>query len=572
MTAERRGRKTKGLNLVTGDMTAWLPGWVKEAAPWFLISAVSFSIFLFPQVLLANNLAISNIRILSQNTSSDTALIEFDISWSNSWRDSLNYDAAWVFFKFQNTGETTYNHVTLRTDGTNPSGFSTGSGTLVDIIVPTDRKGCFIQRRQVGSGAVSVTDVQVVWDYGAGGFSDSNVVAASSVLKVYGVEMIYIPQGGFHVGDGSSGTEGQFEFGSSSSLPPAINSETGISFTSAAGDAWFYNSAGNTGEWSSGQSFNVSSSFPKGYNAFYLMKYELSSGQYVAFLNSLTINQQQNRVGATLVSSTITNYFVMANVSSTSASTWNRSVITCPSTGNNTTSPLTFSATSTVGAGRDNRPVNYLSWMDIAAYADWAALRPMTEFEYEKAARGTIYPKVGEYAWGTTGTPVNCSVVSGTENGTETCFLPGGAINCCGNNTISNGDGAKGPIRCGVFATSSTTTRAASGSGYYGNMELTGNLNEWVVTVGNSIGIAFSGTHGDGVLSDNSGASTDGNATNLDWPGVANISGVITGTGAGLRGGDFDDATPPSISNRTNASLIDSTRGSSYGGRLARTA
>ena len=32
--------------------------------------------------------------------------------------------------------------------------------------------------------------------------------------------------------------------------------------------------------------------------------------------------------------------------------------------------------------------MTYISWPDLLAYADWAALRPITELEYEKAARG----------------------------------------------------------------------------------------------------------------------------------------------------------------------------------------
>ena len=38
--------------------------------------------------------------------------------------------------------------------------------------------------------------------------------------------------------------------------------------------------------------------------------------------------------------------------------------------------------------------------MDVCAYADWAGLRPMSELEYEKAARGTLAPVANEEAWG----------------------------------------------------------------------------------------------------------------------------------------------------------------------------
>lgn len=43
---------------------------------------------------------------------------------------------------------------------------------------------------------------------------------------------------------------------------------------------------------------------------------------------------------------------------------------------------------------------NDLSWMDGAVLADWAALRPFTELEFEKAARGPVVPVADEFAWG----------------------------------------------------------------------------------------------------------------------------------------------------------------------------
>jgi len=526
----------------------------------------------------ANYLNITNTKFISLSTTTKTVLIQFDISWNNSWKDSINNDAAWVFVKWMclNAGcsnSAIWRHCTLKTSGTNPSGFSTGSGTAIDIIVPSDKKGCFIQRKSQGSGSVSTTSVQLVWDYNEDGASaDSAYIpqgSANFLFNIYGVEMVYIPQGGFYVGDGNNGTVSfEFEFGSSSSLPPTINSETGISFTSAAGSAWFYNSTAASPEFASGALFNIPASFPKGYNAFYLMKYELSQGQYVAFLNALTRDQQNQRVASTISASTIPNYYVMAGGAVGS----NRNTITCASTQANTSSAITFSATSSIGAGRDNRAAGFFAWMDLAAYADWAALRPMTEFEYEKASRGPIYPVVSENAWGTS-TFTDAATLSGTEDGTET-ITDASANRNGGNAPFTGGDAGSGPLRAGIFATSSTATRVKSGAGYYGNMELTGNLEEMTVTVGNSAGLSFTGTHGDGVLTDISGTTNDGNATNLDWPGIDATSidrGITAATGAGNRGGDtkFNYA----VSDRTRAA--DNTvnvRSNYYGIRLARTA
>ncbi len=42
---------------------------------------------------------------------------------------------------------------------------------------------------------------------------------------------------------------------------------------------------------------SLPAAFPKGYAAFYIMKYEISQEQYVGFLNKLTQTQQTARTG-----------------------------------------------------------------------------------------------------------------------------------------------------------------------------------------------------------------------------------------------------------------------------------
>ena len=88
----------------------------------------------------ANNITTSNVTINTQSTANKTCVVQFDISWQNSWRNPMNYDAAWVFVKYSTDGGSTWAHATLKASGTNPSGFSGGSGTGVDIIVPSEKK------------------------------------------------------------------------------------------------------------------------------------------------------------------------------------------------------------------------------------------------------------------------------------------------------------------------------------------------------------------------------------------------------------------------------------------------
>jgi hypothetical protein len=102
-------------------------------------------------------------------------------------------------------------------------------------------------------------------------------------------------------------------------------------------------------------------------------------------------------------------------------------------------------------------------------------------------------------------------------------------------------------------------TRTATGAGYYGMMELSGNVWEKPVSVGDPAGRAFTGLHGDGAL------DADGFADATAWPGPGAV-------GAGLRGGVWDSAGYLCVSDRLLAELVLPGRYSDGGGRGVRTA
>ncbi len=53
-----------------------------------------------------------------------TATVTFDIAWEDSWRHEINHDAAWVFFKVRAAGATGWQHVRLAADRVlNPTGY-----------------------------------------------------------------------------------------------------------------------------------------------------------------------------------------------------------------------------------------------------------------------------------------------------------------------------------------------------------------------------------------------------------------------------------------------------------------
>ena len=531
-------------------------------------------IFLASSFLFAKNAYCNNLQLIKgeliQDTSADTADIQLDISWENSWKDTVNYDAVWLFIKYYDDSTSTWEHATLSASGTDPSGFSAGSDNELEIVVPTDRKGCFIQRTANESGSIKSDSVQIVWDYGFDGLADADIDDIG--LKVFGIEMVYIPQGAFWAGDGDGSDESgkalhvtdntavQISTVKQNNVTCDTNSYCDIDTTPIAID-------GDDGIDTDGDDDIDNANWPTGYNAFYLMKYELTQGQYVGMLNTLNRNEQNTRTQTDVSTDAITNIYVMSNSSSIQ---W-RNDITCPATDNGTTAPIVLTA------NRPHRAMGYAISSDIFAFADWAALRPFTELEFEKAARGPLSPVVNEYVWGTTNynnAQADEIYPDEPEDGDETISDVDANI-LCGNVTFTTGDGGIGVVRVGIFAESSTTTRAETGAGYYGAMNLSGNASEVVVSLGTSAGRSFAGTHGDGELFDGTGTTYDGNASNNDWPGFAVDEGVSGGIGCKMGYSSITCDTTLDycrLSERNFVSYSWSSRAGSWGGRVARTA
>jgi formylglycine-generating enzyme required for sulfatase activity len=503
---------------------------------------------------LANNLAITNTELKDQKNS-ETIQVEFDISWDNSWYNDRNHDAVWVFVKYSTDSGTTWNHATLNTAGVNPSDTSRGTGTGIDIVVPNDLYGAFIKRSSKASGTTTVYDMQLAWDYAADGVATS----ATARVRVFGVEMVQVPEGPHYVGDTAAASS--LKQGSADTDPWYIQNSQAITVTNTTSNGFYYVTDSAADDDATGAAFTIPAIFPNGYDAIYMMKYEVTEGQYVSFLNTLARAQQDMRVATDVSSGTssVTNIYVLSNTSSVA----DRNTVQCPAS-IDATAPITFST------DREDRACNYLSWMDLAAFGDWAALRPMTELEYSKAARGKDVAHVaGEFAWGST-TIVQAVTISGTEDGTEV-ITTADANAAYGNATFVGGDASTGPLRVGIFATT-FTNRLSAGAGYYGNMELSGNTRERAVTIGNSTGRSFQATHGDGVLT--TLTTYEGNATNTDWPGIDATAarGVTGAAGSGLKGGAWVSGFQRlQIADRANTGQTIATRNNQYGGRLVRT-
>lgn len=487
----------------------------------------------------ANNIQVTNVSVVPANNT-----IKFTISWDNSWRSSVlnNWDAAWVFLKYYNPIAREWWHLNFTNTGNViPPGFSAGMESTGPHL------GAFLYRSASGSGTSTLTNVELgIPAQQATGIYD---------IKVFAIEMVYIPQGEFYAGDEAAANR----YGSSAALTaPGFVSSTS---TSAVYDPLL-------------GSFltSLNASYPTGYNDFYCMKYELTQGGYRDFLNTLTYTQQANHSIGLFPPNSLTGSPVLTS----SVGGINRNYLEIKTPGVSPTTPAVYgcdaNSSNTYDEASDGEwiPCNFLNWPDHAAYLYWAGLRPLTELEYEKACRGIQLPVAGEFAWGNTllhNVPysvtfanfadeiVSASVVAGNANwGNTFPFAP-----------------HNGPLRNGVFATA-VSNRMTSGGSFYGVMEMSGNLFERVVNTFN--GAIFNGAHGNGVLTPSGYA----NAGAASWPGFNNgtfsIDGGATATGLCTRGGSWNIGIAfLQISNRGNC-IIDANiaRVNNFGVRGARTA
>ena len=520
---------------------------------------------------MANNIQIANGQVVQEGAN---RFIEFDLSWENSWRDGLNWDAAWVFVKYRvpaaNGGDDLWKHVWLSTnDGHHNPGSGTGAtiniGTT-DIAGNPRGMGAFIYRSANGSGTFTTTGTRLRWDVTAQvghlGFS----ATAPVEIRVFAIEMVYVAEGAFFVGSG--GTEsGSFTNGSWTSgapIPLSITSENALTIGQSAGNLWGTSSSGNN---TIGGSGTLPAAYPKGFSAFYMMKYSITQQQYVDFLNTLTYTQQDERINGAPNAAV-----------GTFAHNTNRHGIRIAVSGVSTTTPAVYETTNSFVAN------NLMSWMDGAAYMDWSGLRPMTELEYEKAARGLANPVANEYAWGTA-TIFAANRYTLNNAGAANEGIATNYSTSLGNANYSTTRPAlsahQGPMRVGIFAANGLNSgRVTSGASYWGIMELSGNLFERTVTVGNVAGRSFTGLHGNGEL--NNAGAADVN----HWPGIngnSNVSnanqvyggttGVTQAAGSGLRGGDWGSiAEGLRVSHRNFATYTFTARNIYYGFRGVRSA
>jgi len=253
----------------------------------------------------ADPVRIENVAVKPSGAKGASA-VTFDVAWGHSWRAAWevapeqhggegtlkleNWDAAWVFVKFRKDGADGYTHATLSTKGAD---HKAPAGARLDVGLSNDGKrgmGVFICRSAPGHGPNDWKGVTLRWLHGADRVPDPGAVE----LKVLAIEMVYVPTCAFWAGDGSPEPAAQFCAGrtiaplrieSEDALPLGGDGERSLGNRDSIGRFW-------PDDFTSAITRTLPGPFPKGYAAFYCMKYEIRQAQYVEFLNTLSLAKQ----------------------------------------------------------------------------------------------------------------------------------------------------------------------------------------------------------------------------------------------------------------------------------------
>lgn len=483
----------------------------------FLFFCFIFLVFL----LRANNISVSNVSLINQDKINNTWQVKFDISWNNSWRTSSNesnWDAAWIFIKYRPSYSTEWKHAYLNVNGhVLPAGADLDIKNGVEVtVLSTDvvnGTGAILYRNSDGIGNVSFTGAELKWKYGTA-IADNDKVE----ISIYAIEMVYVPQGSFAIGDASTtASYSHFKQAGADDLPFVINSENALTLGGSFDHTFLMYSDGDsysTHDFGTNTTKVLPAAFPKGFQGFYCMKYECSMGQYVDFLNSLNS--------------------VMAEARFSGATNFGHTIIR---NGN-------IYSTST-----PERACNFISPNDVFSYSDWSGLRPMSELEYEKASRGNLTSVPGEFAGG----------VTSFQNlpGLSDLSFPGAAneqfgLLSPGAKMVSFATFQR-PLRCGILAggIGASFTRASTGGSYYGIMDLSSNLGEICIRISKERQRSFTRESGSGEILYN--------LTN--WDGL-----VANDDGGSVRG--LTDTRIQTVSDRAyNQYLSENTREKTVGFR-----
>jgi hypothetical protein len=429
--------------------------------------------------LLTNVLYANNVRVNINSYDASTRTLNITLAWDNSWHDGSGQfrDGVWLFVKYKDVTSPGWQHAILQSPSVpNRVAIDTinDPGVRFDVMGrnpsvapnPSGSRG-YIIRRQAATVVSERSNPEYAGVYNVGMTINAvivlptGVVLANPEFRAYAMEIVNIPRGGFWAGDGSP-----------SSTIKAIGS---------ANSPRFISNESETTVLFGGSELVVPAAFPKGTNEFFVLKYEVSVDAYCEFLNTLTRDQQNSlidisttqlaSIGVHPFSQAAT--YIKGNVSSFS-------------------DPISFGPDANgnelfyeINDG-GNKAVSISLQSQALRYLDWAGMRPMTGFEFEKMARGPLVPTPEENVWGTSDANLVTMDIDVDGPGETSSQVVAGP-------TIS------ARIRNGAFARPSGATRLNSGGSYYGVMELGNGCMELHAGFSNGALNTFTNMPGDGI-------------------------------------------------------------------------
>ncbi len=419
-----------------------------------------------------NGLEISNLSI-----NDDYTQATFDISWENSWRQTERFhDAVWVYLKYKPDNSGQWEHAKI-TGGT-------ASGNL-ELLPQDDEMGIFVRNASDFAGNVTTTSITL-------DISLDSTIAVYPDFEVYGIEMVYVPEGPFFVGDGNNTSLGADSVFYDGSLYDTVGKDTYITLIDHVGEINF-----------DYPEVRIPATYPNGYEAFYCMKYPFTQKQFVDFLNLLSLEDQMNIVQNEFRNDRPDSSYPFGK-------DYRQGIFESPQLfenndlggksfhcnlnddgtldglddGQDLAASFRIDPRITATGARDAYTVEAFLWL-----LNWSGLRPMTSLEYEKAARGPLRPVKGEYAWGAPLSGGGMSISGFYDPGTSSEGYP----DSFSSQTWIAFDFA---YRVGMFAEQETDRIDAQAS-YWGIQDLSGNGYPLLISVKNT---TFTNKNGSGSL------------------------------------------------------------------------
>ena len=231
----------------------------------------------------ATLLEIRNVALVGSDTA--PRAVRFEVSWKNGWSNSKNHDAAWLFVKLREDGDLEQNAVHARLAATGHSVAARKGSPPAKLEVSSDRAGAFLSGATAFRGDAAF-QVELALDPKELPELEDN---AKWTPSVFGIEMVFIPEGPFWVGDPDPAAldfSGLYRVGPDRAPagPFEIASENPIRIGPEPGKVDY---RAPHPEFQGDRLGPVPAGYPKGFAAFFLMKYEITQGQYADFLNTL---------------------------------------------------------------------------------------------------------------------------------------------------------------------------------------------------------------------------------------------------------------------------------------------